>query len=66
MPDGVRPLLAKGGIMGEKWVSNLATQSDFHVIAGFFNMPQICDMGQTALLLLPRNIFCGFFRFGQV
>jgi hypothetical protein len=32
--------------------SNLARQSDFHVIAGFFNMPQSCDVGQMALLPL--------------
>jgi hypothetical protein len=33
-----RPLLAKGGSMGEKWPVKFY-QSNFHVIAGFFNMP---------------------------
>jgi hypothetical protein len=41
--------------------SNLARQSDFHVIAGFFNMPHSCDMGQTALLPLLRKACRGFF-----
>jgi hypothetical protein len=31
---------------------NIARKSDFHVIAGFFNMPQSCNMGKTALLPL--------------
>jgi hypothetical protein len=35
--------------------SDLTRQSDFHVIAGFFNMPQSYDMGQTALLILRRK-----------
>jgi hypothetical protein len=33
-----------------------------HVIAGFFNMSQSCDMEQTALLPLRRKARCGFFR----
>jgi hypothetical protein len=37
--------------MGKKW----SVKSDFHVIAGLFNMPQISDMGQTALLSLRRK-----------
>jgi hypothetical protein len=57
-----RPLLAKGGIMGENGRSSLARQSDFHEIAGFFNMPQSCDMEQTALLPLERKVCWGFFR----
>jgi hypothetical protein len=40
---------------------NFARQSDFHVIAGFFNMPQSCDMGQMALLPRQRKACCGFF-----
>jgi hypothetical protein len=35
---------------------------NFHVITGFFNMPQICDMGQTALLPFWRKARWGFFR----
>jgi hypothetical protein len=41
---------------------NFDRQSDFHVISGFFYMPHICDMGQTALLPLRRKACCGFFR----
>jgi hypothetical protein len=37
--------------LGEKWLVNLAW---------FFNMRQICDMGQTALLPLRRKACCGF------
>jgi hypothetical protein len=36
--------------MGEKWLINFAYTADFHVNVGIFYMPQICDMGQTALL----------------
>jgi hypothetical protein len=35
---------------------------NFHVITGFFNMPQICDMRQTALLPFRRKACWGFFR----
>jgi hypothetical protein len=57
-----RPLLAKGEVWTINSRSNLATQSDFHVIAGFFNMPQSCDMGRTVLLPLLRKACRGFFR----
>ena len=40
-----RPLSAKDGIAGEKWPVNFACDFDFHVNPGFFDMPQICDMG---------------------
>jgi hypothetical protein len=43
-----RPLSAKGGSMGEKWSTKFILK--IHVIVGFFNMPQSCDMGQTTLL----------------
>jgi hypothetical protein len=47
-PDGVRDLwLWKEELWARNNRSNLGRQSDFHVIAGFFYMPQICDMGQT-------------------
>jgi hypothetical protein len=36
---------------------NLAESSEFHATLGIFYMPQIYDMGQTALLPLR-----GFFR----
>jgi hypothetical protein len=47
-------LLAKGEIIGENGRSILAKHSDSHVIAEFFIMPQICEMGQKALLPLRR------------
>jgi hypothetical protein len=39
---------------------NLAHNFDFH--GKFFDMPQICDMGQTALLPFRRKACWGFFR----
>jgi len=41
--------------VGEKCSDKFGLESDFHVILGIFNMPQICDMGQTALLPLRRT-----------
>jgi hypothetical protein len=35
--------------MGEKWPVSFAYAGDFHVNVGIFYMPQICNMGQTAL-----------------
>jgi hypothetical protein len=62
-PDGLRDLYKrKEELWARNGRSNLARQSDFHVITGFFNMPQSCDMGQTALLPLRRKACCGFFR----
>jgi hypothetical protein len=38
--------------MGEKWpVKFSLTKYDFHVIVGFFNMPQNCDMRQAVYFL---------------
>jgi hypothetical protein len=34
---------------------NFAENGDFHAILGIFYMPQICDMGPTALLSLQRK-----------
>jgi hypothetical protein len=51
-----RPLSAKGGTIGEKCpikFSHIIATST--VIVGLFYMPQICDMGQTALLPLRRK-----------
>jgi hypothetical protein len=48
-----RPLIARGGTMGEKCPIKFSLQfATSTVIVGFFNMPQSCDMGQTALLPL--------------
>jgi hypothetical protein len=41
--------------MGEKWPVKFCRQSDFHEIAGFFNMPQSCDMKQAALSSPPKE-----------
>jgi hypothetical protein len=57
-----RPLWAKGGSMGEKWLTKFRQTIRLHVIAGFFNMSQSCDMGQTALLPFRRKAWSGFFR----
>jgi hypothetical protein len=62
-PDGVRGLCER---TQEVWVRNgrmnLARQSNFHKTAGFFDMLQSCDMGQTALLPLWRKACWGFLR----
>jgi hypothetical protein len=47
-----RPLAGKGETMDEKMPGNFADNSDFHANVGIFNMPQICVMGQAALLPL--------------
>jgi hypothetical protein len=48
-----RPLLAKGGTMGEKCLIKFShTFVTSMVIVGFFYMPQSCDMGPAALLPL--------------
>jgi len=44
-----RPLVA------EKCSDKFDLESEFTVILGMFYMPQICDMGQTALLPLRRK-----------
>ena len=38
--------------MDEKCSDKFRLEFDFHVIIELFYMPQICDMGQTALLPL--------------
>jgi hypothetical protein len=38
--------------VGEKYSEKFGLEFDFHVILGIFYMPQICDMGQRALLPL--------------
>jgi len=42
--------------------SNFCLNSDFHVNLWIFYMPQIYDMGPTALLPLRRKACWGFFR----
>jgi hypothetical protein len=56
-----RPLSAKGGTMGEKCPINLAYNCDFHGDCRVLLMPQICDMGQRALLPLRKKACWGFF-----
>jgi hypothetical protein len=43
--------------VGEKYFEKFCLEIDFHVILETFYMPQICDMGQTALLHLRRKDF---------
>jgi hypothetical protein len=58
-----RPLLAGGSTMGEKCPIKFShTSATSMVIVEFFYMPQICDMGQTALLPLRRKACWVFFR----
>ena len=45
-----RPLAAEGGTLRGREI--FRPEFDFHVILEIFYMPQICDMGQTALLPL--------------
>ena len=48
-----RPLVEL--FVGEKCSDKFRLEFDFHVILEIFYMPQICDMGQTALLPLRRK-----------
>jgi hypothetical protein len=54
------PLLTREEI-GRKMADKFCLWPDFHVITGFFSTPQICDMGQTALLPFLRKAGWGFF-----
>jgi hypothetical protein len=63
MPESMRDLCEqKEEVWARNSRPNFGRQSDFHVIAGFFNMPQSCDMGQTALLPFRRKACWGFCR----
>jgi hypothetical protein len=56
-----RPISERRNYGARNGRSNLAEQCDFHVIVGFFNIPQSCDMGQTAVQfwgLAQRLISC--------
>jgi hypothetical protein len=55
-------LVAKGGT-GREWCAvNFAEMMPFLRQLGIFDMPQICDMGQTALLPFRRKACWEFFR----
>jgi hypothetical protein len=56
-----RPLLEREEI-GREMASKFCLWPNFHVITGFFNMPQICNMGQTALIPFRRKKSDGFGR----
>ena len=43
--------------VGDKCSDKFRLEFDFHVILEIFYMPQICDMGPTALLPLRRKAF---------
>jgi hypothetical protein len=48
-----RLLVAEGGTLCGREM--FGREFDFNVILGIYYMPQICDMGQTALLSLRRK-----------
>jgi hypothetical protein len=51
-----RPLAAEGGTLLEgEMFGKFGLECEFHVILRIFYMPQICDMGQTALLPHPKE-----------
>jgi hypothetical protein len=49
-------------VNGVETSGNLAESSEFHATLGIFYMPQIYDIGQTALLPLRRKSCWGIFR----
>ena len=65
-PPGVstrEPSSERRNYLGEKWPVIWTESCDFHAYTfGFFCMPQICDMGQAALLPFRRKARWGFFR----
>jgi hypothetical protein len=64
----VPPFISRGDPRQTAWETSVSEgrkygrESDFHVIAGFFNMPQSCDMRQTTLHPLRRKACWGFLR----
>ena len=54
------PSSERRNYLGEKWLVISTESCDFHFRV--FYMPQICDMGQTALLPFRRKACWGFFR----
>ena len=65
-PPGVStrdPSSERRNYLGEKWPVISTETCDFHANTfGLFYMPQICYMGQTALLPFQRKECWGFFR----
>jgi hypothetical protein len=55
---GAESSISEGRRSGKKWPTEFCLWPNFHVITGFFNMQQICDMGQTALLPFRRKACC--------
>ena len=56
------PSSERRNYLGEKWPVIWTESCDFHAYTSeFFYMPQICDMGQTALLPFRRKACWGFF-----
>jgi len=55
-------LVAKGGTMWARINWKFCLRLDFHVNSGIFYMPQIYDMGPTALLPFRRKACWGIFR----
>ena len=66
VPPGVStrdPSSERRNYLGEKWPVILTESCDFHAYTfEFFYMPQICDVGQKALLPFRRMACRGFFR----
>ena len=57
------PSSERRNYLGEKWPVISTESCDFHAYTfGFFYMPKICDVGQTALLPFRRKACWGFFR----
>ena len=52
----------EGETMAEKFVKKFAGSGDVHVTFVFFYMPEIYDMGPTALVPLRMKACWGFFR----
>jgi hypothetical protein len=68
-PVLIPPFISRGSPRQTAWGTSVSKMmnygreiANFHVIAGFFNMPQSCDMGQKALLPLRRKACWGFCR----
>jgi hypothetical protein len=53
--DAGDPSSERWNLLGEKLSGNLAESSEFHATLGISYMPQIYDMGPTALLPLRRK-----------
>ena len=59
----LHPSSERRNYLGKKWPVVSPESCDFHAYTfGLVYMPQICDMGQTALLPLRRKACWGFFR----